>query len=200
MVPLSPNFELNFLEVLRTWLAKSFFPDARDVYEFGCGPGHNLVAFSRLYPEKHYHGLDWAKASGNIVNLIARKLGIDVDWRRFDLFHPDARYKLRPDAAVITLGALEQLGVKFEPFLQYMLRQSPAVCVHVETIFELYDQSNLFDYLAARYSESRGYLRGYLTRLKELERERKIVILHISKNVGSRYYDGWTTVAWRPRR
>ena len=38
-----PNFEFNFFKVLRLWLYKTYLENLEAVYEFGCGPGHNLV-------------------------------------------------------------------------------------------------------------------------------------------------------------
>ncbi len=197
--PASEAFELDFLAVLRAWIGAAFFRDVAHVYEFGCGPCHNLVALARRHPNTAFHGLDWATASERIADAVRATLGIRVDARRFDMFAPDPDVRLEPDAAVLTMGALEQVGTAFEPFLEYLLAQSPRVCVHVEPVYELYDQATLLGYLGARYSERRGYLRGYLTRLRELERAGRLRLEHVEKNLGSLYHDGWTTVVWTPR-
>lgn len=196
VLPEDSGFEMNVLAVLLAWIGKTFLRGVDHVYEFGCGPAHNLVALAEMYPEKSYHGLDWAAASQQIIEAIAKFNGINIDSRRFDMFSPDRSCKLELNSAVVTVGAMEQLGQNFDPFLQYLLNGAPAICIHVEPIYELYDQSNLLDYLAARYSEKRGYLRGYLTALKSLEEAGCIKLLHVQKNLGSQYHDGWTTVAW----
>lgn len=61
-------------------------------------------------------------------------------------------YEVPQNSAVFTIGAMEQLGREFEPFLQFLLQKRPAVCINVETLYELYDQDDLFDYVAAAYS------------------------------------------------
>ena len=87
------------------------------------------------------------------------------------MFSPDYQLNIDESSAVFTIGALEQLGTNFEPFLQYLLEKQFRICINIETIYELYNQSSLFDYLAVRYLERRGYLQGYLVRLKQLEEE-----------------------------
>ena len=197
VLPEDPEFETNVLAVLTTWIGETFLRDVNHVYEFGCGPAHNLVALAELFPEKCYHGLDWAVASQDIIKAIAESHKINIVGHRFDMFSPDKSFRIEPNSAVLTIGGMEQLGQGFEEFLQYLLNESPGICIHIEPIYELYDQSILFDYLAAKYSEKRGYLQGYLTRLKELEELGRIKILHVKKNIGSLYHDGWTTIVWR---
>jgi hypothetical protein len=196
VLPEDSEFEMKVLAVLIAWLGKTFLREVDHVYEFGCGPAHNLVALAEMSPQKSYHGLDWTAPSQQIIETIAEFNGINIDSCRFDMFSPDWSYKLERNSAVVTIGAMEQLGQRFDPFLQYLLKEAPAICVHVEPIYELYDQSNLLDYLAARYSEKRGYLQGYWTALKGLEEAGRIKLLHVQKNLGSQFHDGWTTVAW----
>lgn len=198
VLPEDSDFETNFLAVLMTWIGRTFLRDVDHVYEFGCGPAQNLVAFAKLFPEKCYYGLDWAVASQDIIKAIAESHSINIVGHRFDMFSPDEGWRIEAKSAVITIGGMEQLGLEFEEFLQYLLKQCPQICIHTEPIYELYDQSCLFDYLAAKYSEKREYLRGYLTRLKGLEEAGQIKILHVKKNLGSLYHDGWTTVVWKP--
>ena len=112
ILPADPEFETHFVDVLRTWLFKTFCVEAGHIYEFGCGLAHNLVALAQ---------------------------------------------------------------------------------------YELYDQNDLFDYVAAAYLRKRGYLQGFLPRLRELEREGVIEILQVQRTFGSLYHDGYSFVVWRPR-
>ena len=195
ILPQDPNFETNFLAVLIAWIGKTFLKNVDHVYEFGCGPAHNLVALAKIFPKKHYYGLDWASASQEIISKIAQSSKINISGSHFDLFSPDYSYRLEPNSAAFTSGALEQVGIHHEQFLQYILKMSPRICVNIEPAYELYNQENLIDYLAAKYSEKRGYLNGYYTQLKKLESMGKIKILHVHKNLGSMYHEG-TTVVW----
>lgn len=198
VLPCDAWFERNVLSVLTVWIARTYLGQVDHIYEFGCGPAHNLVAFAGLHPAKDYHGLDWAPASQQIIEALSKTRSIRLSGRRFDMFFPDEQCIIKPNSAIVTFGAMEQLGLEYEPFLNFLLRASPRICINVEPIYELYDQDVLFDYLAARWSEKRGYLRGYLTRLKELDGS-VLRIRKIQKNIGSLYHDGWTTVVWSPR-
>ncbi len=198
--PKAGTFEADFVRVMQAWFSETFLRDVRSVYEFGCGPGHNLVAFAQSRPDRSYTGLDWATASQKVLAKVSSTLDLDIAGRRFDMLHPDTSCAVAPDAGIVTFGALEQLGTSFGPMLDYLRAANPAMCVHLEPVHELYDPESLFDFVAARYAEKRGYLRGYLSELRALEQRGQVEILHVKKHLGSLYHDGWVSLAWRPRR
>jgi len=198
IVPSHERFEMNLVSVLRRWLFGEWFEPVDNVYEFGCGTAHNLVALAQQYPDKNLHGLDWARSSQEIIGHIVEHYGYNITGHKFDLLMPDDSYQLEPNSGIFTTGTLEQLGSSFGPFLDYLLGASPAVCVHLETIYELYDQDDPFDLVAARYLEKRGYLRGFLTRLRELVGQGIVEILEARRTFGSSYHDGYGLVVWRP--
>jgi len=194
-----PYFEYNFFKVLRLWLFRTYLKDVESVYEFGCGPGHNLVALARLYPGKKLNGLDWAEASRDLANKIAEVYHYHITGHLFDMFHPDEKLLIEKNSAVMTFGALEQLGHNYGIFLDFLIKKSPALCLNVEPLRELYHEENLLDYLAMRYQDKRHYLTGYLDSLKRLETEGKIKILKMQRmSLGNANYDGWSFVVWRP--
>jgi hypothetical protein len=99
----------------------------------------------------------------------------------------------------LTMCALEQIGDKHEEFLQFLLRQSPALCINMEPICELYDEDNLLDHLAIRYHKQRGYLEGYLSRLRQLESQGRLTILKAQRVFfGNVYHEGYSFVVWKP--
>jgi hypothetical protein len=198
--PLDPQFERHFVAVLLAWLAHSYLRDVPVLYEFGCGPGHNLVDLARLLPNARLVGLDWATASQRIVGRLGEVLKRDVSARRFDMFDPDRTLAIEPGAAVLSVGSMEQLGDRFGAFLDFLRDSAAGLCVHVEPLHELYDKRSLLDSLAARYAERRGYLRGFLPRLEELAAAGDIEIRHVRRHLGSQFHDGWGTIIWRPRR
>lgn len=197
--PSDPRFELNFLRVFRIWLFREFFQGADTIYEFGCGNGFNLQALAELYPQKRFYGLDWSAAAVQLVDLIGQAERVDMSGRLFDFFTPDAGVALARSSAVLTMCALEQVGTRHEAFLDFLLEQPIARCVHVEPVLELYDEESLVDYLAARYHRARGYLNGYLPRLIQLRDQGRIEIEAVRRlNVGSLYHEGHTLIVWRP--
>jgi SAM-dependent methyltransferase len=201
VLPRNPRFELDFFKVCRAYLFDRFFRDVRSVYEFGCGSGFNLIALAQQLPGKRLCGLDWSKSSYEMVNLFREKLGIDISGRHFDFFNPDRSLDLGADAGVLTMCALEQVGPRHEEFLSYLLEKRPAICVNMEPLVELYDSDNPVDRLAVRYHRKRGYLEGFVTKLRDLESSRRVEILDIRRfDFGSMFHECYSFVAWRALR
>ena len=196
ILPESTSFEIDFVSVLWQFLFRTYFSQAESIYEFGCGPGQNLVELARIHPDKRLYGLDWAQSALEIVENLRGRLGINVQAERFDFFCPSDALRLEEGAAVFTAGALEQTGVRFQRFLDWLLEQSFSICVNVETLQETYDPAKLFDYVACSYIEKRGYLQGYLSALRRLEEQGAVRILKVHRVFGSLYNDVYTYVAW----
>ncbi|MDA8139110.1 MAG: class I SAM-dependent methyltransferase [Desulfobacteraceae bacterium] len=199
ILPANARFEYDYMTVFRIWLFQKYFVGLPGVYEFGCGTGLNLVLMAGLHPGGDYHGLDFVPAAVELVNSI----GQHGDWRiqghLFDMLHPDSAFKIEPGSGVLTFGALEQLASQHEAFLQYLLKQQPAVVVHVEPTIELYDEAKLFDYLAAAFHRKRGYTQGLLPRLQELEGQGRVKLLHVKRlGFGSLFMEGYTAIVWQP--
>lgn len=201
VMPLQPNFELNFFTVLRLWLFQKYLKEFDEIYEFACGPGYNLPLIAKLFPEKKLHGLDWTETAVEIVNLIHTKCGINVTGHLFDMFSPDYNLEMTENGAAITIGGLEQLGKNHQAFIRFLIEKAPGLCIHVEPICELYDENNLVDYLAIKFHKTRNYLTNFLVDLQRLETENKIEVLKTQRvYFGSLYHDGWSLVIWRPRK
>ena len=200
ILPANPDFETAMVTVLRDVLFRRYFPGVRRIAEFGCGTGLNLLHLSRLFPDKALCGLDWAQASCDIVNRLAATQRINLKGVRFDMYAPDPSFDLDEGDGVFTIGALEQLGGGFGPFLSFLCERSPAICIHFETMNELYSDSSLSDHLIKRYSGARNYLDGFLSSLKALEQEGAAQILQVQRTFGSLYHEGYSFVAWRPLR
>ncbi len=196
--PRDPRFEASFVHVMHAWLAGRWLAGASAIFEFGCGPGHNLVGLARLLPGVPLVGLDWAPASQELLAAVAALAGLPIAGRRFDMFAPDPTLEFPPGSAVLTVGAMEQLGERFAPLLRFLLERRPRICVHLEPIHELYDPNTLFDAVAARYAERRGYLRGYLPCLERLAQRGDVELLEVRRHLGSELHDGWGSIVWRP--
>ncbi len=202
ILPQDSLFEAHFLSILQVIIAKTYFNDVPAIYEFGCGSGHNLLAFSRIVPGKVYHGLDWAKISAQILALAdTRAVKADSANRFhghfFDMFHPDFSFQVKANSAVFTFGAMEQLGTKFEVLFEYLYAQPASIYVHIEPFNEFRCGDLLLDVLADRYARKRNYLNGYLRHLEQQEAEGALEIIKKRKLLGSTFYDGWCLVVWR---
>jgi len=183
-------------------IAKAYFHNVTSIYEFGCGPGHNLLAFSRIVPGKTYHGLDWAGASEKILNLADISANKTHPANRFygyfiDLFQPNTDFHVSDGCAILTFGSMEQLGTNFKALFDYFCMQPASIYVHIEPFSEFRQENVLLDVLADRYAKKRNYLDGYLQHLEMLEESGILKIIQKRKLLGSAFYDGWCLVVWQ---
>ncbi len=189
---LDPFYEQTMLYSLVDQLAKKYLSKANNVYEFGCGTGHNLWRIKDVNPEAILHGFDWANSSQNIV----RAMGFHAE--NFDYFKP-SKIRLEKDSAVFTVASLEQIGTGFKPFVSYLLKNKPSVVVHIEPMPEYLDSTKLIDYLSIQYMYKRKYLRGYRDYIEELEKKGKVKILESRRSgIGSLFIDGYSVLIWKP--
>lgn len=187
------DFEKKMLYSLVDEMGWKYLNSAKDVYEFGCGTGHNLKRIEKINPTAKLHGFDWTVSSNKLV----AKQGYHSE--NFDFFEPNFSIGLEEDAAVYTVAALEQVGTRYEQFIKYIIRNKPSVVVHIEPIPELLDETKLIDYLSIKYMHKRKYLRDYLHTLRALEKAGKIEILEARRSgIGSMYIDGYSIIVWRP--
>jgi len=200
IMPISPNFVFSYTHIYRTWLFKKYFSEVLNIYEFGCGPAYHLAYLADVYPEKRLFGLDWASASQEIIRHLAEHFGWTIEGHRFDFFHPTPNLVLEKNSGVLTFGALEQVGERHGPFLDFLLQNRPSICVNVECLHEFYEPDDLLSYLALQYHTKRNYLFGYLTALQRLEQENRIEIIACHHHrFGNIFDDPLSYVIWRPR-
>jgi len=171
-----------------------------NIYEFGCGSGHNLEFLHKLYPAKKLVGLDWSQSAVDLVNLFSEEISPNISGKIFDFFVPEKNdFSIMPNSAFITMGGLEQVGEKHKKYIDFILEKSPSIVINIEPIHEFYNKDNLSDFIAASYHEQRNYLKGYYTKLLELQESGLIEILTTKKiNFGGLFHDGWSLLIWRP--
>lgn len=173
-------------------LTNKYLTDATDIYEFGCGTGHNLKLIESINPKAVLHGYDWAKSSNEIIR------GLGYDAYNFDYFNPP-KIKLEDNSSVITVASLEQTGTNYKKFVSYLLKNKPSVVIHIEPMPEYLDPTKLIDYLSIKYMEKRKYLSGYRDYIEQLEKDGKTLILESRRSgIGSLYIDGYSILVWRP--
>lgn len=198
--PITPNFEYLILSVLVEWALETWMADASAIYEFGCGPGYHLLRARKLFPDKPLVGLDWTTASQNILReMVTRGLVSNLRGHRFNFFEPDEALDLKPGEGIYSVAALEQIGDQHERLLEFLCRKRPSVCVHIEPIDELLDETTLLGRLSNAYSRKRNYLQNFLPTLQEWERRGRVRI-HAARRTwtGSLFIEGHSLVVWSP--
>jgi len=192
--PVTNNFESKLFDIVRNATFLKFFKNVDNIYEFGCGTGHNLIGLQEIFPQKKYIGLDYAKFSQKILGLINSKYK-NITGVNFDIIKP-SNFKLYLNSGVFTCGALEQVGSKYINFFEYLRSNSPNVVINFETMHELYNNDNISDYLSKEYLVKRNYLKNYLSFLRKKEKEGIIKILHCKRVFGNQFHEGYSFVCF----
>lgn len=199
IIPLSKNFEANSLGLIQDWLFDLYLRQAKTVYEFGCGTGHNLLRLRTINKKAVLWGLDWTKSSQKLIDRI-QQANPDPKLRshNFDFFKPDYSFKLDKESVVLTIASLEQTGHEFKKFINYLVKEKPKLVIHIEPVYELLDKNNVFDYLSLKYFQKRNYLWGLLDYLRRLETQKKIKIIRAQRTyLGSLFIDGYSIIVWQ---
>lgn len=180
------NLESKFHDKLISNIQDRWLQDVDCVVEFGCGTGHNLQKIRSRNESIKVFGSDWASSSQEILT----KNNIPT-WN-FDMtkFNSTLPYNIEQfeNICFLTVGSMEQLGTRWQNFLQFMLSFKPAKSIHIEPIVELYDANNPIDKLAIDYHYKREYLNGFyscISRLDELK-------YHERTTFGNTYNEGFT--------
>ncbi len=199
VVPVQEHFVRDYTLLFRNWVFNKYLHSFDNIYEFGCGPGAHLAYLAKKFPKKQIYGLDWAEASIQIIEAMSKKFEWNVRGKKFDFFNPDLTLKIENNSAVVTFGALEQTGSRYQEFMNYLYTQKPDLCLHVEPMNEFYDEDNLVDYLSLKYHKHRGYLDGFLDFLKSWESRGLIKIEKIHRHyLGTKFAETYSYVVWRP--
>ena len=193
------QFEYNYFCVFRRWVFETYLNNVENIYEFGCGSGHNLVELVRMYPEKHIVGLDFVPSVIELLKTIKKKRGLNIEGSLFDMIHPDFDMNIKSNSAFYTFGAIEQLAGQIQNLFQFFLDKKPKICIHMEPMIEWYDENNLLDYLALRFHKKRGYTEGIFPLLEKLQCEKKVEIMKTKRLYFGNYnMEGYNLIVWRP--
>jgi len=196
--PECPNFDYNIHKIFVDSIIKHYLKDVNNIFEFGCGPGYHLLRIKDYFPTKNLYGADWTVASQNLIAEINSKLNTNITGFNLDFFKPDYSIKIPENSGIYTVAALEQVGENYKEFVKFLLEKKPAVCVHLEPIDELLDETQLIDNLSRHYFRKRNYLKGFLPYLEDLESQGKIEIIKKQRiYTGSYFIEGHSLVVWK---
>lgn len=197
--PLDPMFEYNLGLALRSIIFDEFLGGAPTIAEFGAGTGINILLLSDLFPKASLVGADWAPVCVDIYTQMARETGKAISGEVFNMLTASGWTPSEPNCAFLTVHAMEQLETRWQPFCDFVFEHRPPLCLHIEPLFEHYDERSAFDDRARRYHLKRGYLRGFLPHVLAQCRAGKGELI-ASRRVafGGLYHEAYSILAWRP--
>ena len=198
---ITENFDYKIHIIFVDSIIQHYLGKFNNIIEFGCGPAYHLIRLNEYNKNVKIYGSDWTKTSQNIIKNINNILGIDIIPFNFDFFNPDYDFKIPKNSGIYTVAALEQIGDNIKPFIDYLIKSNPELCVHMEPIDELLDENSLIDKLSTLYFRKRNYLKGFLPYLEKLEEEDKIEIIHKQRIFsGSYFIEGHSLIVWMPKK
>jgi len=201
LMPEDPSFELNYVTILRNWFATQYFSDVENIYEFGCGTGFNLLGISKLFPGKNLYGSAFVESSVEIVRTLALTNTSIRGGEVFDMLHPNDNYKILPNSAVFTFGAIEQLAGDIDAIFEYFWKSQAEIVLHIEPEADFYEQDNLIDFLAYKFQTKRGYSRGISRKLSEWKAAGRAEVINARRlYFGSLLMEGYNLFVWKPLR
>jgi hypothetical protein len=197
---ITDNFQLEYelFVIARLCLSHQYLQNVETICEFGSGSCANLLLLSKVLPNAKLIGLDWTVASCEIARELGIKLSKPISAHMFDMLAPDFSVRIPEGSAVISIHAFEQLGNEFEQALEFILQARPSIVVQYEPALEFYDENRLLDYLALWYSRRRGYLQGYYSRLRQLERDGRIRIVDSYRPYLGGVFHESSVLVWKP--
>jgi SAM-dependent methyltransferase len=200
IIPNDPELEYKLFGFLLDSITIKYMKYTENIYEFGCGTGHNLLRIRKINQTANLIGLDWAKSSQELVQEISSKVNDQrLTAQNFDYFNPHLDLQLEKDCVVVTIASLEQTGANFHGFIEYLASQECGLVIHIEPIAELLDEKNEIDMLSIRYFKKRNYLDGLLHHLKGMESDGRIEIVEARRSyIGSFFIEGYSIVVWKP--
>ncbi len=197
--PEDPSFLKNYIKLIQLWFFGEYGRGYKDLHEFGCGTGFNLVVMAKLFPKSNIYGYDYVQSSVDLVKEMSIEYGFNIQSKLFDMISPNCSVDIK-DSCIFTCASIEQLGDKYHNFIEFLLYKKPGICCHLEPITELLDEDNLIDYLAIKFQSKRNYSFGFLPYLQSLEAENKLEILKIKRICfGSLYTEGYNYIIWKPK-
>jgi len=188
-------FDYHIFTILRMYVFEKFFQNIIFAHEFGCGSGYNLYLLSQTIEDITYlFGYDYSAPAADTINEF-HTIGLHATGKVFDMKNPDPQVLFSDNSGVFTIGALEQLGAVFTPFIEFLVARKAKVYVHMEPIYEFYDLQNSFDSTQAQVINNRGYLKGFLPYLESSDKIEIIKKQHV--RFGSIVHEGWNIIAWK---
>lgn len=200
VMPLTESFDYKIHICFVDAILQHYLGEAKTVFEFGCGPAYHLLRLREFNNQLNLVGLDWTTASQNIIGQINRELGTNISAFNFNFFKPNYDIDIPKNSCIYTVAALEQVGDKFVDVVDFLIKKSPSMCIHMEPIDELLDETKLIDALSIKYFRKRNYLNGFLPYLERLEEQGKIEIVKKQRIfTGSYFTEGHSLVIWKPK-
>ena len=105
---------------------------------------------------------------------------------------------LKKNSAVYTSGSIEQLSGNINNFFNFIIKNKPKICIHIEPMPQLFKTNNLEDMISIMALKKKKYSINLLDKIYELKKQKKIKVLKLLKSpFGSQLIDGMNLIVWK---
>lgn len=161
------------------------------IIEFGCGVGHNIIYLKNFFSNYKWGGSDWTSSS--IEFLKKNKVCEEKYIKKVNFFDTKTFWKIKEKYICFTNAALEQTGLKYKKFINYLVIDNNCVGgIHIEPMQELLGNTPL-EKNSKYYAIKRGYLKNFI---KFIKSKKNIRVFSKKILIGSKFIYGYQIMYW----
>ena len=141
--PSDPYFEINYVKLILLYICNRFIgSDIKNVYEFGCGTGFNLITLAEQRKDVNMYGADFVQSSVDLTNEIGNQFNLKIQGSLFNMIEPSYNFQICKDSCAFTFASIEQIANQSANFINYLLHQKPRICFHIIGKIEISEMLN----------------------------------------------------------
>lgn len=203
------NAEL-YDEVISRWIRKYYNNKnmiSKEVYviELGAGSCQHIPRLNKklqpLCEKVKYIATDWSTTTEEICTKLKEYEDIDIKYMNINLLEDLGSIKLPRNSFIYTVNALEQLGNKVGPVIDWINKQSPRLVIHFEPITEVLEINDRYDQKSIEYIKARGYLDGLYAGLVTRQSKDDINIISCERTfISNAHHENNTFICWESKQ
>lgn len=171
------------------------------IVELGAGSCQHIPRLNkrlqRLDKEIQFIAADWSTTTGEICTKLEEYEGFTVNYMRLNLLEDLNLVKLPHNCFVYTVNALEQIGNRVGPVIDWLNEQKPKLVIHFEPIQEVLESYNRYDKKSIDYMQERGYLDGLYSGLLTRQSKDELNIIRCERTfISNAHHENNTFICW----
>jgi hypothetical protein len=173
-----------------------------NLVELGAGNGNIILSLAKhiFFKNTRFYAGEYTENGVDLIKTIAEKEKIDIKVGRCDFTKNRIIDIDFPDNSVVfTSFAVICVPKAGSGFLDNMLDLKPSLAVHFEPCYEYYGDDTILGLMQKRYVELNDYNTDLVSILNKGQKENKIKILDIRKNIfGVNAFLPMSAIIWKP--
>tara|TARA_A100001015_G_scaffold12778_1_gene15044 strand:+ start:6654 stop:7514 length:861 start_codon:yes stop_codon:yes gene_type:complete len=179
-------------------ISKFLKKNNNSIVELGAGYGSKIFNLAKSLKKKSTFFAGEYSANGRkIMSLINKKNMISKIFK-CNLLDKELTEPIPKNSIIFTSYALHYTPKIKKNFYLYFKKANPKVIIHFEPFFEVHDYRKVYGKMCKNYIAYNDYCKNQLSTFKKLDKEKKIKILFLKKNIfGSNPLLPISILAWK---